>query len=195
VHHVRYTNAGAGQEPDKDLRLLCETHHDLAHKYEKSGRYGRFMANGTLAAATKAMITDVRDTKRSTARPPTRRDNRGPRSRSRSRRQRPKSGFGAAVGTVLAVIGVLFVVGFIRNGSSSPPVQQPPLAVTSVASVVEAPPLPPPPDPYLVQPGDTLQQIADRSGVSVAELMAWNPAITDPNYIEVDQAVVTAPPG
>ena len=104
-------------------------------------------------------------------------------------------GFGAIVGTALSVIGVLVFIGFIRNGSSSPPVQQPPLAVSSVASVVEAPPLPSPPDPYLVQAGDTLQQIADRSGVSVADLMAWNPAITDPNYIEISQAVVTAPPG
>jgi LysM repeat protein len=192
VHHVRYTNAGAGREPDRDLRLLCETHHKLAHKYEKSGRYGRFMANGTLAAATQAMITDVRGAKSSPNRPPTRRDNHGPQSRSPSRRKQSKSGFGAAVGTALTVIVMLVFIGIIRNGSSSPSVQQPPFSVSSVAPVAQTPP--PSPDPYLVQSGDTLQQIADSAGVSVADLMAWNPDITDPNYIEVSQAVVTAAP-
>jgi len=68
------------------------------------------------------------------------------------------------------------------------------LAVTSVASVAESPPLPVPPEPYLVQQGDTLQQIADGSGVSVEDLLSWNPAITDPDYIDVGQAIVTAPP-
>lgn len=194
VHHITYANAGSGQEPDRDLRLLCETHHKVAHRYEKSGRYGRFMAKGTLAAATQAMITDVRATKVSPSRPPTRSDSRGPQARSRKRRKQSKSGFGQVVGAVAAVVGVLIVIGVLRNGSSSPSVQQPPLAVTSVASVVEVPPIPPPAAPYLVQQGDTLQQIADGAGVSVSDLLTWNPTITDPDYIEVGQAVLTAAP-
>ena len=95
---------------------------------------------------------------------------------------------------VAAVVGVLVVIGVLRNGASSQPVQQPPLAVTSVASVAESPPQPVPLEPYLVQQGDTLQQIADGSGVSVEDLLSWNPAITDPDYIDVGQAIVTAPP-
>ena len=99
------------------------------------------------------------------------------------------------IGAVVAVVGVLIVVGVLRNGSSSPTIQQPPLAVTSVASVIEVPQIPATPVPYLVQQGDTLQQIADGAGVSVADLLIWNPSISDPDYIDVGQTVVTAPPG
>jgi len=205
VHHVTYSNAGAGKEPDRDLRLLCRAHHELAHKYEKSGRYGRFMARGTLFAATQAMIEDVqaspgtsggartRPTRSTSSRPPTRRDKHAPRSRSRTTRRR--SGSGQVIGAVMAVVVVLVLIGVVRNGSSSPIVQQPPDSVTSIASVAQAPPVPPPPNPYLVQPGDTLQQIADGSGVSVADLLSWNPGITDPDYIDIGQTVMTAPPG
>ena len=40
--------------------MLCESHHELAHVYEKSGDYGAFRRKGTLVRATEAMITDVR---------------------------------------------------------------------------------------------------------------------------------------
>jgi len=40
--------------------VLCESHHELAHVYEKSGDYGAFRRKGTLVRATEAMITDVR---------------------------------------------------------------------------------------------------------------------------------------
>jgi len=56
------------------------------------------------------------------------------------------------------------------------------------------PPLPPPPAPYVVQAGDTLQRITDQSGVSLTDLLAWNPTITDPNYIEVGETVLAAAP-
>jgi lysozyme len=36
---------------------------------------------------------------------------------------------------------------------------------------------------YLVQPGDTLKRIADRAGVTVDQILAWNPQITNPNRI------------
>lgn len=35
VHHVTY--ARMGHELNADLRLVCETHHELIHKYHKSG--------------------------------------------------------------------------------------------------------------------------------------------------------------
>jgi LysM repeat protein len=100
----------------------------------------------------------------------------------------------AAFLTVLAVIVVAFVVPALSR-STQPPTQQQPLAPASVeTSAVVVPPLPP--APYLVQAGDTMQHIADQSGVSLHDLLSWNPTITDPDYIETGQAVVTAaPPG
>lgn len=50
---------------------------------------------------------------------------------------------------------------------------------------------------YTVQPGDTLFQIARRFGLTLAELLAANPQITNPNVIQVGQAVCipgVAPP-
>lgn len=46
---------------------------------------------------------------------------------------------------------------------------------------------------YTVEPGDTLSQIARRSGHSVAELVAWN-EITTPDTIEVGQVLRVQPP-
>lgn len=58
---------------------------------------------------------------------------------------------------------------------------------------VGAPPPPTPPCPdgrlYTVQPGDTLFSIAQRFGVSVAEILAANPQIVNPDVLEVGQVI------
>ncbi len=36
---------------------------------------------------------------------------------------------------------------------------------------------------YFVQPGDTLQKIADTAGLTIDQIQAWNPQITNPNKI------------
>jgi LysM repeat protein len=57
----------------------------------------------------------------------------------------------------------------------------------------------PEPDPtnqaYRVRSGDTLLTIAQRFGLSVDQLMAANPTISDPNRIRVGQVLVIPPPG
>jgi MFS family permease len=45
---------------------------------------------------------------------------------------------------------------------------------------------------YVVQPGDSLSSIAERFGLSVEQLLAANPHITDPDHVEVG-AVLTIP--
>jgi len=57
----------------------------------------------------------------------------------------------------------------------------------------------PEPDPtsqsYRVRSGDTLLSIAQRFGLTVGQLMAANPSISDPNRIQVGQLLVIPPPG
>ncbi|MEN9356963.1 MAG: hypothetical protein RL695_1134 [Pseudomonadota bacterium] len=65
-------------------------------------------------------------------------------------------------------------------------------AATSAASAVPAVPLGP--DMYLVKKGDTLRAIALDHGQSYRDLAAWN-GLSDPNRIEVGQALRIAPPG
>lgn len=207
VHHIRYDNAGAGLEPDRDLRVLCRTHHELAHEYEKSGRYGKFMSRGTLARATSAMISDVRaelaEAVRTQApahtpstvpsRPSTRTDGRRPRSRGRRTRRGKHSGVGSLLG-VVAIVALILVVANIDWSKPAPAQQQPAATATTTQAPVIVPPLPPSPEPYIVQAGDTLEKIARQSGVTVDDLLAWNPAITNPDMIDIGQAVTTAAP-
>ena len=60
-------------------------------------------------------------------------------------------------------------------------------------AAVGPPPRPTPPPrrtrPYIVQRGDTLSVIARRFGVTVADILAVNPQITDPNVLRVGQRI------
>jgi N-acetylmuramoyl-L-alanine amidase len=49
------------------------------------------------------------------------------------------------------------------------------------------------PDYYIVQTGDTLSNIAKHVGVSVEQLLKWNPEIKDPNKIQVGQRIRLKP--
>lgn len=208
VHHVRYDHWGAGQEPDRDLRVLCEEHHEMVHDEEKSGHFGRFMAAGTLAAATDAVIArvqaEIASSKsavtpgRSTApaRPPRRREAVRPPARSRrGNRGRRRSRIGLAVGAALVVAAALISIGMVTSATAPAPVSQAPPSVRSVTSTTVARSVPAAQQPYVVRPGDTLERIARKSGVSVDDLLRWNPDITDSDYIDIGQAIQTRPPG
>jgi LysM repeat protein len=47
---------------------------------------------------------------------------------------------------------------------------------------------------YVVRRGDTLNRIASRFGLTIGQLLAANPSITDPNLIAVGQVLVIPPP-
>jgi LysM repeat protein len=123
------------------------------------------------------------------ARPAKRSDSRRPRSRTRKRK---RTGSVAWIGTAVTV--VLIVVGVNLSRSTEPPAQEQPAATVSVTSPVVVPPLPTAATPYGVQAGDTLERIANASGVTVEDLLAWNPDIADRDAIDVGQAVITSPP-
>jgi LysM repeat protein len=82
--------------------------------------------------------------------------------------------------------GVEFVSA--NSGLSSPPE-----LVVEFTPPPGAPPPPPPPPPagttYTVQPGDTLSGIAEAFGVTLDELLAVNPQITNPDLIFVGQVI------
>jgi LysM repeat protein len=47
---------------------------------------------------------------------------------------------------------------------------------------------------YVVQPGETLNSIADRFGVTLQAVLFANPSITDANRIEAGQVILIPPP-
>ena len=49
------------------------------------------------------------------------------------------------------------------------------------------------PDVYVLQPGDTLGNVAARFGTTIAELQAIN-GITDPNKVQAGQKIIMPPP-
>jgi LysM repeat protein len=66
-------------------------------------------------------------------------------------------------------------------------------APASSTPIPEATPFPSPLT-YKIQPGDRLRQIAREFGVTVEQIMAANPEISDPNDIEVGQRIVIPAP-
>ncbi len=69
----------------------------------------------------------------------------------------------------------------------------PGMVIIIPGAVVGPPPRPTPPPrrtrPYIVQRGDTLSAIARRFGVTVSDILAVNPQITDPNVLRVGQRI------
>jgi LysM repeat protein len=91
---------------------------------------------------------------------------------------------------------------------SRSPLQSSIAGIPTVAPSAVATPARPtdPPDPtaqptpaaspvlYRIRSGDTLAKIARRNGITVPELLAANPQITNPDHVEVGQIIVIPPP-
>jgi LysM repeat protein len=50
------------------------------------------------------------------------------------------------------------------------------------------------PEFYRIKPGDTLAKVARKHDITVEELLAANPQITNPDHVEVGQVVIIPPP-
>jgi LysM repeat protein len=125
----------------------------------------------------------------------------------RSRSGVPSAAIGIIIGAVALVFAafVLIMLPGWLSGPSSSPSASPGASSSAGASgsfgfeTVEPslePTLEPEPttETYFVQPGDTMARIASRLGVTIEDLLAANPQITDPNVIKVGDPINVPPP-
>lgn len=129
----------------------------------------------------------------------------------RKRRQRIIPLILGGLAVVLLVVGIFFVVlwftgdsppsmpGFLSTDTPTATVTNTPLPPTATPTITNTPepsltPTPEGPTTYLVEAGDTLSSIADRFGVEVLVLMAYN-GITDANQLFVNDELIIPIPG
>jgi LysM domain-containing protein len=101
-----------------------------------------------------------------------------------------------AVLLVAAAVAVFFLPQLLINRASNPSagVASPtaPAAASASAAASELPTAAPTPTPftYTVKPKDTLTKIAARFGVTVDQILAANPTITNPNVVSIGDKLV-----
>lgn len=93
-------------------------------------------------------------------------------------------------GTCLMAMVALLVSGCLNVAPPSPTATP-----TPTPALVPTPMPEPTSQSYRVRSGDTLLSIARRFGLTLGQLMAANPTITDPDRIRVGQVIVIPPPG
>ena len=105
----------------------------------------------------------------------------------------------AALLLFAAALAVFFLPQLLINRPTTPAVggASPTASTAAVASAsLEPTPVPTPtPFTYTVVPKDTLTRIAKRFGVTVAQILAANPAITDANVLKIGDKLVIPTPG
>jgi nucleoid-associated protein YgaU len=103
-----------------------------------------------------------------------------------------------AVAALIALLGALLILAPSFLGGIGAPAVPTPSPTPTVAASPTPPPTPTPtPEPttvtHTIAPGDTLFGIAVQYGVTVEQILAANPQITNPNLIQVGQVIVIPP--
>jgi LysM repeat protein len=102
------------------------------------------------------------------------------------------------VGLVAILALALFFLPGILNlgGSSGTPGSSPRASSVAAPSASLAPTVPPAPTPsvYTIKKGETLSKIAKAHGITIEELLAANPKITNPNRISEGQQIIIPVP-
>ena len=100
----------------------------------------------------------------------------------------------AIAALILFMLPALLGVGGGNKPSASPSTSSRP-AASGLASVAPTTPAGPSPQTYIIQNKDTLSKVAKKFGITLAELLAANPDIKDPNKIALGQVIVIPTPG
>ena len=101
-----------------------------------------------------------------------------------------------AIAVVIAAIALFFLPALLGLGSDD----EPPGGASATPSAAPSRSIEPTPTPaptpivYVIKSGDTLSKIAVDHGVTIEQLRAANPEITDPNKITVGQQIVIPAP-
>jgi LysM repeat protein len=104
-----------------------------------------------------------------------------------------------AVGAILALAVVVIILapsllGFLDGGAPATTAPAGGLPSPTAAAPSPSPAVTPTPSPeprtYTVQAGDTLFSIARRHGLTVEQLLAANPQVTNPNLVQIGQVLV-----
>jgi hypothetical protein len=100
---------------------------------------------------------------------------------------------GAVAIAALALFMLPALLGIGGGGSASPK----PSGSRPAATAVSSPTVPPAPTPqvYVIKQGDNLLKVAKTFGLTLDELLAANPQITNPNKIGLGQEIVIPAPG
>jgi len=103
----------------------------------------------------------------------------------------------ALVALVLAAVILFMLPGFFAGGPPPTGTSSPTDSTAASASQSVAPTTPAGPTPiiYVVRTGDTLSSIAAKYKMTLADLLAYNPQIKDPNKIKVGDQITIPTPG
>jgi len=101
------------------------------------------------------------------------------------------------VALVLAALILFMLPGFFAGGPTPTGSASPSDSTGASPTVSEAPSTPAGPTPivYTVKTGDTLSSIAAKYHMTLADLLAYNPQIKDPNKIKVGDQITIPTPG
>jgi hypothetical protein len=101
---------------------------------------------------------------------------------------------GMAAAVALAAVALFFLPALLGLGSEEEPGSSPSPSPSPSRSIEPTPPPAPTPIVYIIKQGDTLSKIATDHGVTLEELRAANPEITDPNKITEGQRITIPAP-
>ena len=99
-----------------------------------------------------------------------------------------------AAGLGIAMVALFFLPALLGLGSPDAATSSPSPTPLPSRSIAPTPTPAPTPVVYLIQAGDTLSKIATDHGLTLDQLMAANPEITDPNRIAEGQQIIIPVP-
>jgi hypothetical protein len=195
--------AGAASARDEDFEPAFDDHAreqgDYPNRDERIGRdegerrgiFGRRDKRPRVGETRKAQVDEAPAWERP------RRNDAYPTTRTRVRMPGLSKIVLAAVLLVAAAVAIFFLPGLLMNRGSNPAVggaspTAPAAAASASAAASAEPTVAPTPTPftYTVKPKDTLTKIAARFGVTVDQILAANPAITNPNVVSIGDKLV-----